>query len=241
MRIGETKSFVIFGIGRSGSTLLANLLNLHPLIHCDGEILRPGRWQNWRSPLLPLLKRRPWPYVYSRQLAVRCLKHKAVYGFKLHVQQVDDAKSLLSQLYISGWRIIHLERYSLFDQTISALVARHTHHFHGHQGQPEPDIAPFAIEKEQFLQMLRKREDRLQRCEDAVSAVPHLHLIYETDLASPAQWSETFSRICDYLGIPMTDSPLQPNTEKPWRRSYSELILNYGELQEAFRHNVERG
>jgi len=77
------------------------------MIHGDGELLRPGRWQNWRSPLLPFLKRRPWPYVYSRQLAVRYLKDRSVYGFKLHVQQVDNAGSFLSQLYMSDWRIIY--------------------------------------------------------------------------------------------------------------------------------------
>ena len=31
--------FVIFGRGRSGSTLLVSLLNSNPDIHCDGEIL----------------------------------------------------------------------------------------------------------------------------------------------------------------------------------------------------------
>lgn len=35
--------FVIFGEGRTGSDLLANLLNSHPRIVCDLELLGPWR------------------------------------------------------------------------------------------------------------------------------------------------------------------------------------------------------
>ncbi|HBE17486.1 MAG TPA: hypothetical protein DEG17_03890 [Cyanobacteria bacterium UBA11149] len=34
-----SNKFVIFGQGRTGSTLLYSLLNSHPQIHCDEEIL----------------------------------------------------------------------------------------------------------------------------------------------------------------------------------------------------------
>jgi LPS sulfotransferase NodH len=212
------KRFILFGIGRSGSTLLANLLNLHPLIHCDGELLRPGRWQHRRSFLLPLLRRYPWPYVYSRQLAVRYLKHRSVYGFKLHVQQIDDARTFLSQANTSGWRIIHLERESIFDQLISALVAVHTGRFHGDDSRPEATISPFIIDVDDFLTMLRIRRDRLQRCRSAVATVPHLQVVYETDLRSPIYWHKAVSRICNYLEIPMTDRLLQPKVRSRGKR-----------------------
>ena len=35
--------FVVFGQGRTGSTLLQNMLNRHSRIHCDGEILAERR------------------------------------------------------------------------------------------------------------------------------------------------------------------------------------------------------
>lgn len=55
------KAFVIFGIGRSGSILLASLLlNEHPAIHCDGEIFRRAHGHIWPRPLASRLLRCPF-------------------------------------------------------------------------------------------------------------------------------------------------------------------------------------
>ncbi|MBI1293538.1 hypothetical protein GC175_01100 [bacterium] len=157
----------------------------------------------------------------------------------MHVQQIVDARAFLSQANTLGWRIIHLERESIFDQLISALVAAHTGRFHGDDSRPEATISPFIIDVDDFLAKLRIRSDRLQRCRSAVATAPHLHVVYETDLRSPIYWHKAVSRICNYLEIPMTDRLLQPSIQKPWSRPYSELITNYSELQEVFQRDTE--
>lgn len=82
------RDFVVFGMGRSGSTLLASLLNAHPSIHCDGEILSPVYWHRRRRPLrLPML-RYPLFYIRYRQLVAQYRHGASVYGFKLFLVMV---------------------------------------------------------------------------------------------------------------------------------------------------------
>lgn len=96
------KKFVIFGRGRSGSTLLVELLDSHPQIHCDNEILHD---------------RVLFPRLYIDSCASRY--QSQVYGFKFlsyqikDVQRISQPKKFLLQLYQSGYKIIYLRRENL--------------------------------------------------------------------------------------------------------------------------------
>ena len=225
---------VIFGLGRSGSTLLASLLNEHPAIHCDGEILKRAYGRPWRHSLAPLLLRCPIPYLTLRKFMVQ-RTGPSIYGFKLHLHQARHPERLIPQLRGLGWHIRHLERLSSFAMTISALVARDTRRYHGKQNQIEPDIAPFAIAPDQFLSILRNREQSARRCREIAASVPRLHLVYEHDLASPDCWTITVERICTHIGIEPPAGPVTTHLQKPWSRPYSELVTNYSALVELAR------
>ena len=73
--------FVVFGMGRTGSSLLVSLLDSHPAICCEGEILNHQNWRGAWRPLEWIVRRQPMPYLaYRRRLAQRrtgCL----AYGF----------------------------------------------------------------------------------------------------------------------------------------------------------------
>jgi len=237
MKVGNMKSFVIFGIGRSGSTLLVSLLNDHSAIHCDGEIFSHKHAFNWRRPLRSLRLRFPIPYLALRKFMLQRTESPSVYGFKLLVQQTLYPERLVPQLHQLGWDILYLERLSIFSITISALVARHTRRFHSRQGQIEPDIAPFVVAPEQFMDVLRERVQVSQRSLEIVAALPHLHLVYERDLASPDFWPATIARICTYIGTEPPTRPVATQLQKPWSRPYSELIVNYSELVQLARQN----
>ena len=112
--------FVIFGRGRSGSTLLVNLLNNHNKIHCDGEIMH--------DHLL-------FPRLYIDLSASRY--QSRVYGFKLlsyqlkDVQQIYDPEKFLLSLYESGYKFIYLTRRNLLAHALSNINARQKkfHHY----------------------------------------------------------------------------------------------------------------
>ncbi len=89
-----SKKFVIFGSGRSGSTLLTKLLDKHSQIECYGEILR-------RKMLFP------GSYIE------RCSQtaQKPIFGFKLLSYQlqttqtsIQNKKTFLSNLVKDGYQ-----------------------------------------------------------------------------------------------------------------------------------------
>ena len=131
--------FIIFGQARSGSTLLVDLLNSHPDIHCDSEIFNKTFWRGWeRRYLLPVVRR--WPAPYLNFKAARC--RLPAYGFKLILKHIKDPRHVLPQMSASGWRILSLQRRDVFTQAISNAAVNKTHHYRRFEGQEvnEPDI-----------------------------------------------------------------------------------------------------
>ncbi|MEZ4640604.1 MAG: sulfotransferase [Caldilineaceae bacterium] len=225
--------FVIFGMGRTGSSLLQSLLNSHPQICCEGELFRLRRWRRLMRPIAQMWQRYPMPYITYRQLRARLLTQKTVYGFKLHTnlhsEQVADPVSFLQTVYRRGWKIIHLERVSLFDQVISAMVGARTNRFFGHNRGPEPDVQLTLAADE--CQALLASATRIRQHHRAILAdIPHMGIVYEDSLADDACWQETVTQICGYLDIP-APTHVETHITKPWSRPYGELITNYAELQ----------
>lgn len=224
--------FTIFSLDRSGSTLLGSLLNAHPAIHCDGELFNPDHWrarpQRW---LLPWLQHYPRPYIGLRTLAAAYGRRVAAYGFKLKMDQLAATAAILARLQRNGWQLLYLERLSLFDQTISALVASHTNRYHQRVGAEESLLAPFVIPPSTFQAALQSRVARLRQCELIVATLPHLKLVYEEDLQAASAWAATVACICTYLHLPLAPTPVTTTLRKTWRQPYCELISNYTELQ----------
>lgn len=225
------KRFVIFGTGRSGSTLLASLLNSHPQIHCDGELLHGQRWSHGRRMLLEIFRRRPGLYLYYRAAGARIFRHTTVYGFKLHVYQAKTPAQTLGELERTGWRIVFLRRISVFDQAISACVAHATRRFHGREGNDPPQTEAITLDPDSFLRTYHKLVVMAQDCRVVVSTVPHLTIIYEDDLAAPQTWDSTTRRICEYLDIAPSPAAAATHLRKPWQQPYSELVTNFAELK----------
>lgn len=115
--------FVIIGTARTGSQLLVSLLNSHPDICCEMKILRTGMWHRPMRPVLWLWRYKPYPYLWYRSWRMRQKTKTAHYGFKLFPSQVISPNSEAHALYASGWRILYLYRGSLFQQTLSGVVA----------------------------------------------------------------------------------------------------------------------
>jgi LPS sulfotransferase NodH len=160
--------FVVFGTGRSGSTLLADILNLHPQITCDREIFHRlathrNRWQNLLRRVAPRL------FIASRQRAALQRSGRSIYGFLLHTklgaEQVRQPERLLQQLQRSGRQIIWLRRRDLFRQIISAQIANSTRRYHsGRRAEETEEDAPrLTIPVPQFTRMVNIGVTRHQR------------------------------------------------------------------------------
>ncbi|MFZ4664581.1 MAG: sulfotransferase, partial [Caldilineaceae bacterium] len=134
------KNFVIFGMGRTGSSLLASLLNSHPQICCEGELFHTRR----RPFLNHFWRRYPLPYLAYRQRYTKWVQRKDAYGFKLHTklngEQIIHTDHFLTTVAQQGWKVIHLQRARLFDQIISGFLANQTGHYFGDQQRQEAPV-----------------------------------------------------------------------------------------------------
>jgi LPS sulfotransferase NodH len=104
-------SFVIFGQGRTGSTLLTSLLSSHPEIQCDGEILG----EKVKDPFNQIAK-------------CAAVSRKPVYGFKVKIYQLTDNQSMRPDTFLQNMaaksvKILFLSRRNHLRQVISNRLA----------------------------------------------------------------------------------------------------------------------
>lgn len=219
-RLAPERRFVIVSIGRSGSELLVSLLDSHPAIRCESEILF-------------IRRALPTAFLLSRSLAAR-LTGAHAYGFKLLTHQAGlqdhhDPAGYLRRLHQRGFRFIVLERHDWLQQAISSMRASATqHHFR------EADPAVFStmrVDPMAVLAGLYLIEDAIKFVRSALADIPQLTLVYEDDLAEPEAQQRTVDRICAYLGL--ATAPVQTDLVKHAPASTSAQVENFEELAAA--------
>lgn len=215
------RRFVIFAQGRSGSTLLADLLNSHPQVYCADEIL------TWK---------RMNPARYARACSVG---HRAdTYGFKVKIYHLTEAQGIvtpgawLRRMHDDGWSVIALQRANVLRQALSSLVAeqRRLYHLEGAVGNAPP---PVFVDAEELL---RRTDARVRICEDeraALADVPHLAVSYESDLLRPECHQRTADRLFDYLGL--RPVPVSTTLRKIADGSLSTVVANAPQVTAAVR------
>jgi LPS sulfotransferase NodH len=209
--------FVLYGVGRSGSTLLSELLDAHTRIRCDGEILS----QPVRFARLHVIVRESRTTVDA-------------YGFKLlcyqarDVQQIRSVPRFLDWLHRRGYVIFHLQREDRLRHALSNLRARQDgFHRRGASG----DFDSMHVDLADLRRWLEHADSEATFAGRSLSAVPHHDVVYERDLSDGVGQRKTVERICDTLQLPheatMTD--LKPTSPRRLR----DLVSNYEEVCEA--------
>jgi LPS sulfotransferase NodH len=226
------KKFVIFAQGRSGSTLLVDLLNSHPEVFSYGELLQQDVVTNVRSPRhfvegLLTLSRRP-----------AC-------GFKVKVSQLSGAQGhdpgqVLADFERNGWKLIHLKRSNILKHAISSIRAEKTGLFHnvGGAGAGRPASAAIRIDVGELIENLKARQRQAAAERQALASLPHLVVEYENDLVGAENQQCALHRIFEYVGV----HPHKVNTvfRKVTAERLEDGVSNFVELEEALR-NTEYG
>lgn len=219
--VEHDQKFVLFGRGRTGSTLLTDLLNSSKEVACDKEIFnRPVK--------------NPGQFLDNRE----SLFNKPVYGFKLLSYQLrnfiqptnphDFMKHLSEDL---GYKIIFLRRDNLLRQTLSKHYSMHRNAWHdkGKVGER----SKMKVNVSELLHNLQEGRILDWYEEEALEGLDYLTITYETDLKTVEAQEASIAKVRDYLGL--TDFKAKTNLRKITAAKLEDFIENAHELRNALR------
>jgi LPS sulfotransferase NodH len=212
--------------GRTGSELLVSLLNSHPQIACDGELLAVRR--HWSER-----------FVEGRATAVARRAGKRAYGIKVLPQHIHDTQTVpepadwVRHLSSRGWQVIHLRRANRLHQALSMVRASKTQwHF---RADEVGTFQPMAVDAMQTIGVMYIVEFLEHQIDQMLKGVEHLSLCYEDDLEDPASQARTVATICQRLGI--DPAPTYTDVARIHPRDTKEMVSNYDEVVEEIRRN----
>lgn len=199
LRDGAKTRFLVFGRGRSGTTLLTNLLDEVPGVTCDGEVLH--------HPVVH-------PLSHLRRLARSSTT--PVWGCKLLTYQILEVNRvrrplrLFQQLVDEGVRLLYLRR-NTFRMTISHCVAEETSSFINFKSDTKR-VGGLELDPKKVLWHLKRCLLHLEYEREIVSHFDRLELTYEEDLADEQSHQNTIDGVCSFLGVGSV--PITARTEK---------------------------
>ncbi|HEX3541944.1 MAG TPA: SEC-C metal-binding domain-containing protein [Acidimicrobiales bacterium] len=216
------RRFVIVTAGRSGSELLTDLLNSHPDIVCDAEILHD------RVAL-------PERFVAGRA-AKAGIGGAEAYGFKIHnghfgFQVLRERPGYLGRLSDDGFHLIFLRRRNLLAQAVSSTIASRTRwHWRRDDGA---SFAALDLDPVEVLMMAYLFEESDGYLERLLRDLPHTTLVYEDDLRDRPAQQATVDRIASVLGL--AAAPVASDHVRFTPPKLSESIANFAAVAELVR------
>ncbi|MGB0371589.1 MAG: hypothetical protein ACPGN3_09570 [Opitutales bacterium] len=227
-RVNHGRSILIFGQGRSGSTLLESLISGGSNFQKNGEILGTHRWKGPKFPRLPAY--------YVKGLAAQ---QKYLVS---HIKITDllsrriDVSGFLSDLHKAEWDLIFLRRLYKCNQAISNFFAESRGAFHVRAGdKPLADAGGIEINPERFVQRVRERL-YLEALEmDAMTGISSFPVIYEAGLISKENQKETLCRLSDELGFKFDF--VEPELNKMVKAPLKHLVLNWDVIESIIFEN----
>ena len=211
------KKFLILSSGRSGSTLLENILASNPNIHCEGELLRG---KNFNPKKVIQLSEQSSP--------------NTIFGFKLLTYQlleiqtaIPDKKNFLHYLVNNGYKIIYLERSNSLLQALSVLYAMQRNVWHYKQ---DTDVKTFKIKlnPEKLSNTVLDFEAFKVKEKQLLENIPYLYINYEEDLNPANQMPLTIANLSDFLELPLFQPDIRLKKVTP--RQLSKYVSNYREI-----------
>jgi hypothetical protein len=239
----DKPKFLLLAGYRSGSTLLADLLNCHPAIFCDGEIFlkfcKP-RFSRLSAKLLS-------PHLYIKG-CVDFSQSNTWYGFDLKISQLETVhfeplhgalRQQLSDLHRDNWRIIYLRRDNLYRQAVSNLLARSRNQW---SANGSTKLSLVRIEPRHLLNELIWFEKQAILEQHALQHLPHLTVLYECDLRRAGNHQAAADKVFRYLGL--ETCPVQTSLHRTTAESLADDIQNYDEIvrfigQTKYAHYLE--
>ena len=214
--------FVVFAQGRTGSELLVSLLNNHPRIHCEGELLNAKLNTKIVFPQL---------YVQGR----RAKYPEKAYGFKVKIYQLTEDQHTDPQIFMhglqsKGWKVIYLQRENLLRNSISCILGFQRNKWHDRSKNPLKE-QKFTMACDRLLYELERRDIYTEKEAEILERIDHIKIVYERDLLGGENHQNTCDRLFAYLGLPSVG--VRAKLKKTTSNRLSDFIENYEEIESA--------
>lgn len=219
----NSKKVVIFAQGRTGSTLLEDLLSSTSHFKKRGEVLG-GKGEKIKSP-----------FKYIQGLAKRIAPDNFIFHLKLYQLTTQrknkiDPSEFLKKLYGDHWKIIYLRRKNKLNHVLSIYVAekRGYHKFDNKKEEIKLHVDTNRI-KGSIQAKVRNEIDEL----NTLKNLDFLEVIYEQDLENSDNHQNTVDKILDYLELERR--PCKTVHKKVNQSTQKDLIENYDEVVNLLR------
>jgi len=232
---------VMIHVGRSGSTVLGNLLNQHRQIAWDGEIYQRifDEREFADQSLPPITNVDAVSYVTKRARSV----FGRYYGFEVkfyHLRvlgtQLAPYLDALDERFPNA-RFIVLERKNTLRMVVSTLAARATGVWHlgpgpgARRNRLRLDVDAVFVNRTHsgLVEILREFERDFSDLAGLLEKRPSLHLTYEEDVMDDPR--RAYAKVCRHLDLPPGEARVQFSRTNPY--PLTELIENFDEVASA--------
>ena len=244
---------VIFHIGRSGSTVLCDLLDQHSRILCDREIFHgyygeayrvmgerglqvDHRWN--QSHFFP---DRPWHYLRSRiplgGLRSYYLCEIKFYHLRFNHLELEDFLAKLHALDFK--KVVILERKNTLRKVVSSVIGHREKRFHRKPGEAsemkrvhiDPERIEIDSQSRPLLEFLQEYEADLSNLRLLTNRMDPLELVFEEDIAQDPK--HAYQKVCRYLGLTPETPEIRMLRTNP--QPLSGIVENFDELRSALQ------
>ena len=234
------KHVAMLHLGRSGSSVLANMLKVHSQIDWAGEIFEEYLNSDAETGTEDFMNN---TINYSRDLRL-----STVYGFETkylpqqHLstnclnQSIEGYVAALESLGFTHFIVLH--RKNLLRRAVSASVGKATGKWHSNEpiGSPtkirmDINSFPSGASSMSILESFSSAEDRYERLQRCVAANNKLLLTYEEDIQNDPRIG--YRRIIEFLGLSDEAPEIKLRRTNPF--AYQEMIENFAEVEAALQ------
>lgn len=245
-------NIAMFHIGRSGSTVLGDLLNQSPKIFWDGEVYHP--YVDWGGQ--KAIRKGQDPSIDPVKLlqAQKIKARRRYYGFEVKFYHLDrtnislsDYVQQISELGVSHF--IVLERKNYLRKIVSSYVAfdkkknnlRTIDESDHHSADAKAKLYQINLNvnnviidgsNKSLLEHLEYYQNNFQKLDTELADKKVLRLAYEEHIAEGP--TKGYHQVCDFLGISRHPVTVQYGKTNPFK--LSEIIENFSAVEKTLNN-----
>lgn len=216
---------LIFAQGRTGSTVLENLIASSGTFASYGELLGgagsgsyfPVRYIEGHARLQP-----------NRNFVAHVKHYHLTRDRSLAGKAPIDPHRFLSDLVQRDYRLLFLRRENMLRHVVSNWIAQERGSFH--KTNDDAVNMSIRVDKERLRRALSQKEEFAIEERAAIEGLPHKALIYERDLENPENHQQTADAVMQFLGL--EKRPVSTRLYRINSRPLDQLIVNYDEVRD---------